>query len=167
MLTPERSQSGLNGCPFSAHSCRHVAAAISVLLLGLLPALAQAQFTPAQVSQLQSLIGSRIEALTILGGDYGLAGGSFRSTGRLQVVGNTDSTSGVTTLGGAGDVGDPQPLGELGVGWQPRVQGNMGYIESARGVSSVNATPAYLFRKPLARRVMKFSALPHSITDVG
>jgi len=130
MLTPERSQSGLNGCPFSAHSCRHVAAAISVLLLGLLPALAQAQFTPAQVSQLQSLIGSRIEALTILGGDYGLAGGSFRSTGRLQVVGNAGSTSRVTKLGGAGDVGAPQPLGELGVGWQPRVQGNMGYIES-------------------------------------
>lgn len=136
MPTPERSQSGLNGCPFSAHSCRHVAAAISVLLLGLLPALAQAQFTPDQVSQLQSLISSRIEALTILGGDYGLAGGSFRSTGRLHVVGDTDSTLGVTKLGGAGDVGDPQPLGELGVGWQPRVQGNMGYIESTSHLHS-------------------------------
>ena len=30
----------------------------------------------------------------------------------------------------SGDVGDPQPLGDLGIAWQPRLQGNMGYLDS-------------------------------------
>lgn len=122
--------------PFSVHSRPHICAAIVAVLVGLIPGLAQSQFTPAEVSQLRSLIGSRIDALTILGGDYGLAGGSFRNTGRLQVVGNTDSTLHVTKLGGYGEVGDPQPLGDSGIGWQPRLQGNMGYIESTNYLHS-------------------------------
>jgi hypothetical protein len=36
----------------------------------------------------------------------------------------------VTKAGGDGDLGDPRPLGDLNIGWQPRLQGNMGYLES-------------------------------------
>lgn len=36
----------------------------------------------------------------------------------------------MTKLGGDGEVGDPMPLGDLNVGWQPRIQGNMGWVES-------------------------------------
>ncbi|HKS91551.1 MAG TPA: hypothetical protein VJQ83_06455 [Tepidiformaceae bacterium] len=37
----------------------------------------------------------------------------------------------MTKVGGDGDVGDPMPLGDVDVGWQPRLQGNMGYLESS------------------------------------
>jgi hypothetical protein len=36
----------------------------------------------------------------------------------------------VTKAGGDGDIGDPRPLGDLNIGWQPRLQGNFGYLES-------------------------------------
>jgi hypothetical protein len=36
----------------------------------------------------------------------------------------------VTKAGGDGDIGDPRPLGDLHIGWQPRLQGNFGYLES-------------------------------------
>ena len=42
----------------------------------------------------------------------------------------------VTKLGGDGDVGDPPPLGGLDVGWQPRLQGNMGYLDSSNHLRS-------------------------------
>jgi hypothetical protein len=99
-------------------------------LASLLPNKGRCQITPTQRSQIQSAIGNRIEALTILGGEYGIAGGTFRSTGRLQNGGTTDATLGISKLGGAGDIGDPQPLGGSGIGWQPRLSGNLGYIRS-------------------------------------
>jgi hypothetical protein len=129
MSSQQRSKSLAERRRLSVHPCRR-AAAICSLLLGTLPGPAHSQFTPAEVSQIQSAIGSRIEALTILGGDYGLAGGTLRSTGKFELGGSSDISLGVTKLGGAGNVGDPQPLGDLGIGWQPRVQGNLGYIES-------------------------------------
>jgi hypothetical protein len=36
----------------------------------------------------------------------------------------------ISKLGGGGEIGDPIPIGGSGVGWQPRLQGNMGYIKS-------------------------------------
>ena len=36
----------------------------------------------------------------------------------------------VTKAGGAGEIGAPQPVGSLDIGWQPRLQGNMGYLET-------------------------------------
>jgi hypothetical protein len=42
----------------------------------------------------------------------------------------TEAKSDVTKFGGSGDVGDPQPLDDLGITWQPRLQGNMGYLDS-------------------------------------
>jgi hypothetical protein len=95
-----------------------------------------AQVTPAQVEQVQNLIANHIEALTILGGDYGLAGGSIRSTGKFEFGGSTDSQLQTTKFGGAGDVGDPRQLDGLSVGWQPRVQGNMGFVQSTNRAHS-------------------------------
>ncbi len=96
------------------------------------PGIAAPQIRPIETQQLQESIGNRIEALTILGGDFGLSDGSLRSTGSgvLRPKEYTDTQLDVTKIGGAGDIGDPQPLGHSGIGWQPRVQGNMGYLES-------------------------------------
>lgn len=110
---------------------------LSACLLASLPAFpVHGQITPSEASQIQSVIGNRIEALTLLGGDYGIAGGTFRTTGRLVSGGRTNTTLGTSKLGGAGDIGDPQPLGDLGVGWQPRLMGNLGFIKSTNDLDA-------------------------------
>jgi hypothetical protein len=116
----------------------HAAAAVASLLAGLLPDVGQCQITPEQAQQLRSAIATRIEALTILGGDFGLSDGTFRSTGygTFEAGERTDTQLDVTKFGGAGDVGNPQPIGPLTVGWQPRLQGNMGYLESKNRIHS-------------------------------
>jgi hypothetical protein len=101
-----------------------------------LPGPAQGQITPEQASQIRNAVGSRIEALTIFGGDYGLAAANFRSTGKFSFGESTDATLAVTKLGGSGDIGDPQPLGGLSVGFQPHVQGNMGWLSSTNNLHS-------------------------------
>jgi hypothetical protein len=115
-----------------------VAALVASIGLGWLPGTATAQFSPQQTRQLRNSIGTRIEALTILGGDFGLSDGSLKSTGSGigQPRGSADTQLDVTKVGGGGDIGDPQPIGDLGVGWQPRVQGNMGYLESTNHIHS-------------------------------
>jgi hypothetical protein len=114
---------------FAASSARTLGLA-ALPLLGALPAAAQAQVSPAQAAATRSVIGARVEAMTILGGDFGLSDGNFHSTGSLGGMGSDVDTS-VTKIGGDGDVGDPMPLGDLDIGWQPRLQGNMGYLESS------------------------------------
>ena len=99
-------------------------------LLSAFAATAQAQILPAQVAATRNVIGARVEAMTILGGDFGLSDGKFHSTGALGGMPSDVDTS-VTKVGGDGDVGDPMPLGDLDIGWQPRLQGNMGYLESS------------------------------------
>jgi len=77
------------------------------------------------------MLGNRIEALTILGGDFGLSDGHYKSTATSMFPGGPSSTElSVTKIGGDGDVGEPRQLGNLNVGWQPRLQGNMGYLTS-------------------------------------
>ena len=110
--------------------------AAGAVFLGLLPLAAQGQLTPEQASQLRNAIGTRVEALTILGGDYGIAAANFRSTGKFSFGESTDSTLTVTKLGGSGDIGDPQPLGSLPIGWQPRIQGNMGWLDGTQHLHS-------------------------------
>jgi hypothetical protein len=101
--------------------------------LGLLAAnSAHAQLTPDLINQIKNTAGNRVEAAVILGGDYGLNGGSY-STGN-----NADFT--ISKFGGMGDVGDPKPLGNTGIGWQPRLQGSMGTLEARRQFTS--STPA-------------------------
>ena len=81
---------------------------------------------PDVVASLKNVIGSRIEGAVILAGDQGFSGGSF-SQGSV----GTDRRSvdaKVTKFGGAGDIGDPKPLYDLSLRWQPRLQGCMGYL---------------------------------------
>lgn len=84
-----------------------------------------AQVVPeTAVTQLQHAIGSRIEALTILGGDYASAGGiyTFRG-GRLADLS-------MVKIGGGGDVTSASPLGLGGVEWAPVLEGNLGNLSA-------------------------------------
>ncbi len=103
----------------------------AALILSVRCPIARAQISPGQAAGIRNAIGARVEALTILGGDFGLSDGNFHSSGGLLPGSGADTDTRVTKVGGDGDVGDPEPLGDLGVGWQPRLQGNMGYLESA------------------------------------
>src|SRR5215471_1897311 len=101
------------------------------LLIALLPCAARAQITQSQANEIRAGIENRIEALTILGGDFGLSDGSFQSNGREQPGrASNHNESDVTKGGGSGDVGDVMPIGNLNLGWQPRLQGTFGYLES-------------------------------------
>ncbi len=102
----------------------------AAVLLSALPVAARAQISANQAALIQSLIGPRVDALTILGGDFGLSDGEFNSRqGRTSAAAVPVDTS-VTKFGGDGEIGSPQPLGDLSIGWQPLLQGNMGYLES-------------------------------------
>jgi hypothetical protein len=120
-----------NALGSSAQSYLRLGAAPAFLLLSLLPCVARCQISPSQAEQIRSGIENRIEALTILGGDFGLSQGSFSQNERQQPGrASTHVESDVTKGGGDGDVGDPMPLGNTGIGWQPRIQGNFGYLAS-------------------------------------
>ncbi len=103
----------------------------ALLFVSSVPMDIRAQISTAQATLIQNAIGARVEAMTILGGDFGLSDGNFHSTGALRPGRTADVDTSVTKLGGDGDVGDPAALGDLNVGWQPRLQGNMGYLESS------------------------------------
>ena len=121
----------LNARDFLARSCPQRGAAAALVLLALLPCAARCQITPHQANEIRTGIENRVEALTILGGDFGLSDGNFSSRARLRPgSASANVETHVTKAGGDGDIGDPRPLGDLNIGWQPRVQGNMGYIES-------------------------------------
>jgi hypothetical protein len=108
-------------------SRRQPALAASLLLGALLPPATWAQMSAGQTAAAQSAIGARVDALTILGGDFGFSDGSFHS----MPPGSADLVrTGVTKIGGDGDIGDPIPFGDGGIGWQPRLQGSMGFLES-------------------------------------
>jgi hypothetical protein len=112
-------------------SCLHRGAAAAWVLVALLPCAARCQISSHQANEIRAGIENRVEALTILGGDFGFADGSFTTRSKLrpgQASANVDSD--VTKAGGDGDIGDPRPLGDLNIGWQPRLQGNMGYLQS-------------------------------------
>jgi hypothetical protein len=97
----------------------------AVLIGAAAPAFAQLPVVPpAAVEQFQHVIGSRVEAVTILGGDYGAAGGIY--TFRGGEVANLS----VAKVGGGGIVAEPRPLGESGLSWAPVVQGNLGHISA-------------------------------------
>lgn len=100
-------------------------------LVSAVPSSAQAQISPARATLLQNDIGARVAALTILGGDFGLSDGNFHSTGALGPGAGGGRDTSVTKLGGDGEVGDPRQLGGLNIGWQPRLQGNVGFLESS------------------------------------
>ena len=104
--------------------------AIALALLGALPLPGVCQITSEQQNAVRTAIGSRIEALQILGGDYGLSGGQFRTTGKFVPSSDADADLHLSKLGGSGDFGSPSPLGGLDVGWQLHLQGNMGKFKA-------------------------------------
>jgi len=114
----------------------HASLWIVLVLVGLQPVTTRAQITSDQANEIRNAIGNRVEALAILAGDYGITGGNFRTTGKFQGGETIDAQMVVTKLGGAGDFGMPRPVGDLGVGWQARLQGNMGYIEATNHLHS-------------------------------
>lgn len=91
------------------------------LLPGFFPSFIFAQAVPPEaVAQFESVIGSRVEAVTILGGDYAAAGGIYAFRG-----GHLADLS-IAKLGGGGVVAEARPLGESGIKWAPVLQGNLG-----------------------------------------
>ena len=92
------------------------------LTLACLPALAQPVVPPQAIAQFEKVIGSRVEAVTILGGDYGAAGGFYTFRG-----GQAANLS-ISKLGGGGAVAAPKPLGVGDIKWAPVLQGNLGHI---------------------------------------
>jgi hypothetical protein len=113
----------------TAEAARSRALAASLLLSTMLPASTWAQVSPQAISELR-VTGARVDALTILGADFGFSDGNFHLAVPLGSGARTNLDIGVTKLGGDGDIGDPMPLGDSGIGWQPRLQGSMGYLES-------------------------------------
>jgi hypothetical protein len=107
----------------SRQTFRNISFAAGLLLL-LLPAAS----VRAQLSQLRNLTGDRVEAATILGGDFGVTGASY--------TGDSGAKIDLQKFGGGGDVGDIKPLGDLGIGWQPRLQGSMGYLSAKNDIST-------------------------------
>ena len=106
--------------------CAAIAFGLAAGLLLALPV--RAALTPAQIKEIQSVQGSRIEAMTILAGDVGLSGGNYAKNDNKK----DQADISISSFGGFGDVGSPKPLGDTGIGWQPRLQGNMGYMTATK-----------------------------------
>lgn len=121
---------------FPATACAYTLGLAALLSLVAVPTRSQAQVSKTQATLVQNGIGARVEALTILGGDFGLSDGNFHSTGGFRPGQDADVETRVNKFGGDGDVGDPTPLSDLNVGWQPRLQGNMGYLDSSSHLQS-------------------------------
>lgn len=100
----------------------HLGVAAGLALVGMIASTAaQPIVPPAAIEQFQHVIGSRVEAVTILGGDYAAAGGVYAFRG-----GNLADLS-ISKLGGGGIVAEPRSLGGSRIKWAPVVQGNLGH----------------------------------------
>lgn len=92
----------------------------------------RAAMTKEQITEFRNTLSARVETTTILGGDYGVGGGGYTTTGS----GGNDVDASISKFGGAGDIGAPRPLGTLGIGWQPRLQGSLGYLTARNHIHS-------------------------------
>src|SRR6266487_1456412 len=130
-IQPEAAEQAENSFSVSSlSSCSNPAvqvlktALLGVLGLACAPAFPQPVVPPQAVEQFQHVIGNRVEAVTILGGDYGAAGGIYTFRG-----GQAANLS-IAKVGGGGDIAETRPLGESGVNWAPVLQGNLGHISA-------------------------------------
>jgi hypothetical protein len=98
----------------------------------LLPVSGRCEITPAQADQIRAGLSDRIEALTILGGDYLMGGGHYTSSTANAKSGDFN----VSKFGGSGEIADLRQLGDLNIAWRPRVLGNMGTVDFTRQYSS-------------------------------
>ncbi len=112
-----------------------VCLAVGLLSLLLAAVPCRAQLTPSDLSELRNMVGDRIELATILGGDFGVSGASFTGDN-----GNNGKTLDLQKFGGWGVVGDPRQLWNLPIGWQPQVQGSMGYLTAHNTFNNTTST---------------------------
>jgi hypothetical protein len=101
---------------------RPLPAALAGLAILAASVTAQPAVPPQAVEQFEHTIGNRVEAVTILGGDYGAASGIYTFRG-----GNLADLS-VSKVGGGGAVAASRPLGVGDVQWAPLGQANVGHI---------------------------------------
>jgi len=113
-------------CAYSSLRCTLIA-----ISTALFPCVSLCQMAFGEGEQARTELENRVEALTIFSGDFGLASGIFKSRATVQPDSTSATELSVTKVGGGGDIGDPRPFGNFPIGWQPRLQGNMGYLESA------------------------------------
>ena len=91
----------LNAPDLLARSCPQRGAAVALVLITQFPCAVQCQITPNQASAIRAGIENRVEALTILGGDFGLSDGRFKSRASLPAVeASADVVSNMTKGGG-------------------------------------------------------------------
>jgi hypothetical protein len=106
-----------------------VVAAVLLAVLCVVGLPAKAEIAPGQVRAVRASIANRIEALTILGGDFGFSGAELALSGQVFPGERADERLSGTKFGGAGDIGDPVPLGHGRIAWQGRLQGDMGHLD--------------------------------------
>ena len=75
---------------------------------------------PGALEQLDTLVGNRVETLSILGSQTGASGGTY-----LSEV--NDSEFDIFKLTGRGDIMSPRPIGDSGVGWGLVFEGGIGH----------------------------------------
>jgi hypothetical protein len=75
---------------------------------------------PGALEQLDTLIGDRVETMSILGTQAGASGGTY-------LFDANDTALDVARVTGRGDIGDPKPIGESGVGWNLLFEGGIGH----------------------------------------
>lgn len=122
-MTRHRSRSRIPDARHGAQSRRGWAAAVAAwLVCTAVAARAQTNLPPEAIDQFNHAIGGRVEAVIILGGDYGAAGGFYTFRG-----GEAANVS-VAKVGGGGPVTAPRPIGTSGFAWAPVLQGNLGHI---------------------------------------
>jgi hypothetical protein len=93
-------------------------------VLALTSLAALAQVPPQAIEQFNQVIGNRVEAVTVLGGDSGAAGGIYTFRG------GTLADVSVGKIGGMGQVAAPRPLGIGAMTWAPVLEGNLGHINA-------------------------------------
>ena len=87
-------------------------------------AFAQPVLPPDALQQFQQIVGNRIEAISILGGDYAAAGGIYTFRG-----GSIADLS-ISKIGGGGEVASTKPLGLGDLEWAPVLEGNLGMVSA-------------------------------------
>ena len=74
---------------------------------------------PGALEQLDTLIGDRVETMAILNTQSGGSGGTY-------VFDANDTALDIFRIIGRGDIGDPKPIGDSGVGWNLLFEGGIG-----------------------------------------
>ncbi|MGO9595299.1 MAG: hypothetical protein ACLQFT_10100 [Steroidobacteraceae bacterium] len=114
--------------PLASRSLRTKAAIGLASLLSLaVPIRAQ---TTTEVNVLRNTVGDRIETATILSGDVGITGASYSEGHEADIK--------LDKFGGEGTIGVPQQLGTLPIGWQPRLQGEMGWVSATQNFTAAD-----------------------------